>query len=108
AELLQHCRAHVLTAGSSDEAIEIAGRKRIDLLVSDIGMPGEDGYRLLERLRGLGPAWNGNVPAMALTAYARPEDEMRARAAGFQLHCAKPLEPSALIAKVAGLVRGSP
>jgi CheY-like chemotaxis protein len=108
AELLQHCRAHVLTAGSSDEAMDIAVREPLDLVVSDIGMPGEDGFRLLERLRALAPAANARVPAMALTAYARPEDQQRTRAAGFQLHCAKPVEPSALIAMVAGLVRGSP
>jgi PAS domain S-box-containing protein len=107
AELLQHCRAHVLTAGSSDEALEIAAREPLDLLVSDIGMPGEDGFRLLERLRGLPPASNARLPAMALTAYARPEDQQRTREAGFQAHCAKPVEPSALIAMVAGLVRGS-
>ena len=107
-ELLLHCRAQVLTAGSSDEAMAIAARERFDVLVSDIAMPGEDGYRLLARLRALGPERNGAVPAMALTAYARPEDEARALDAGFQLHCAKPVEPSALIAKVADLARRSP
>jgi CheY-like chemotaxis protein len=67
-------------------------------------MPGEDGYTMMERLRATTPA--RDVPAMALTAYARPEDRVRAIRAGFQMHAAKPVEPAELIAMVASLARG--
>jgi CheY-like chemotaxis protein len=75
-----------------------------DILLSDIGMPKEDGYSLIRRIRNLsGNA--GRVPAIALTAYARAEDRARALQAGYQLHLAKPVEPMKLIAMVASLVK---
>ena len=101
-EMLAMCGVDVTTAGSSDEAVAAFGRERFDLLVSDVAMPGEDGYRLLARLRALP---HGGLPAMALTAYARPEDRERALAAGFQAHCAKPVEPARLVALMADLAR---
>jgi CheY-like chemotaxis protein len=67
-------------------------------------MPVEDGYSLIRRVRALGPDRGGSVPAVALTAYARAEDRMRAVLAGFQHHVAKPVEPAELIAMVASLV----
>jgi CheY-like chemotaxis protein len=73
------------------------------VLVSDIGMPGEDGYSLIRRVRALGPERGGNVPAVALTAYARAEDRVRSILAGFQMHVAKPVEPAELITMVASL-----
>ena len=92
----------VTTAGSSEEAVTAFGRERFDLLVSDIAMPGEDGYRLLSRVRAMP---HGDLPAMALTAYARPEDRERALAAGFQSHCPKPVEPARLVSLMAALAR---
>jgi CheY-like chemotaxis protein len=77
----------------------------VDVLVADIGMPGEDGYALVRELRGRPAHRGGRIPAAALTAYARPVDAERALAAGFQVHVAKPVEPgdlAALIARLAG------
>jgi PAS domain S-box-containing protein len=102
--LLQDCEATVTTAGSASEAFEHVSRDVPDILLSDIGMPKEDGYSLIRRIRNLsGNA--GRVPAIALTAYARAEDRARALQAGYQLHLAKPVEPMKLIAMVASLVK---
>ena len=95
--------AVVTTAGSADEAVGLVAADRPDLLVSDIGMPGEDGYSLIARVRALGPDRGGNLPAIALTAYARAEDRMRAIVAGFEQHLAKPVEPAELVTLVAVL-----
>ena len=76
---------------------------RIELILSDIGMPGEDGYSLIRRVRALGVERGGNVPAIALTAYARSEDRTRSILAGFQMHIAKPVESAELIAMIASL-----
>jgi CheY-like chemotaxis protein len=70
------------------------------ILISDIGMPDEDGYSLLRKVRALPPERGGDVPAIALTAFARPEDFRRALDAGFQLHIAKPVTPDSLLAAV--------
>jgi CheY-like chemotaxis protein len=72
-------------------------------LISDIGMPQEDGYGLLRRVRGLGPERGGKVPAIALTAHARAQDRQAALLAGFQSHVAKPVEPAELIAVIANV-----
>jgi CheY-like chemotaxis protein len=74
-----------------------------DVLVSDIGLPGEDGHSLLQRVRTWAEAREAFIPAIALTAYAGPEDVRRAYRAGFQVHMAKPLEPAALVDAVARL-----
>ena len=100
-ELLEGCEARVTLAGSSDEAVRLARSERFDVIVSDIGMPGEDGYTMMERVRADSP--DREIPAMALTAYARPEDRLRAIRAGFLMHAAKPVEPAELIAMVASL-----
>jgi len=71
--------------------------------VSDIGMPGEDGYALMRRVRALAPAEGGDVPALALTAYARPEDRAQALLAGFQRHATKPVDPRELLVIVGTL-----
>ncbi|HYE21482.1 MAG TPA: GAF domain-containing protein [Tepidisphaeraceae bacterium] len=103
ARVLEGCQARVRTAGSADEALALLAAERPDVLVSDIGMPGEDGYALIRKVRSLGPDRGGAVPAIALTAYARAEDRMRAVLAGFQMHVAKPVEPAELITMVASL-----
>jgi hypothetical protein len=99
--LLEDCRAVVTTAASAAEALERLRAERPDVLVSDIGMPGEDGYSLIRKVRGLGAAGGGDVPAIALTAYARAEDRMKAMLAGFEQHVVKPVEPVELITLIA-------
>jgi CheY-like chemotaxis protein len=75
-----------------------------DLLISDIGMPGEDGYRLIQRVRALGND-RAQTPAIALTAYARLDDRVKAVESGYQMHLAKPVEPTELIAMAASWKR---
>jgi signal transduction histidine kinase/CheY-like chemotaxis protein len=101
--LLQDCKATVFVAGSAEEAMALLESRRPDVLVSDIGMPGEDGYSLLRRVRALPDERGGATPAIALTAYVRAEDRVTAIMAGFQHHVSKPVEPRELIAMVAAL-----
>ncbi|UQA63940.1 response regulator [Polyangium aurulentum] len=101
--LLEDCGARVTTAGSAQEALDLLDRERVDVLVSDIGMPGEDGYELVRRVRARGPGRQGGVPAAALTAFARSEDRTRALRAGYQTHISKPVEPMELLFAVASL-----
>ena len=99
--ILNGCHAEVEVAGSATEAIEILGRFKPDVLVSDIGMPDEDGYDLVRKVR---LRYNAReLPAAALTAFARPEDRKRALLAGFQTHVAKPVDSDELTAVVATL-----
>ena len=74
-----------------------------DALISDIGMPEENGYDLIRQVRALPIESGGGVPAIALTAFARPDDRSRALAAGYQLHLTKPVEQGELLAAVASL-----
>jgi PAS domain S-box-containing protein len=104
-EVLEQCGAVVITAQSADEAVRLIPRARPAVLLSDIGLPGEDGYKLISRVRALGPADGGNVPAAAITAYARSDDARRALAAGYQRHAPKPIQPTTLAALVAGLAQ---
>ncbi len=100
---LEQCGAEVTTARSAQEALEQLGRFMPDVLISDIGMPDEDGYELIRRVRQL-PAKNGGaVPAVALTAYARAEDRLRILREGYQMHVPKPVELAELVAVVASL-----
>ncbi|HEX8322445.1 MAG TPA: ATP-binding protein [Tepidisphaeraceae bacterium] len=101
--VLEDCAAAVTTTASTNEAVDLIRTGAFDVLVSDIGMPGEDGYALIRRVRLLGPDHGGNIPAIALTAYARVEDRIKAIAAGFQTHVAKPVEPAELVTLVAGV-----
>ena len=96
--------AEVKVAASVNAALEIMNLWKPDVLVSDIGMPTEDGYDLIRRVRALGPESGGTIPAVALTGYASEEDAARARVAGFHLHLAKPVSPGELVANVANLV----
>ena len=87
------------------EALLALEEQRPDVLVSDIGMPGEDGYAFIRRVRALGPDRGGQVPAAALTAYAKGEDGQRVLSAGFQVHLPKPVQPSRARPVVATLGR---
>jgi CheY-like chemotaxis protein len=78
------------------------------LLVSDIGMPDEDGYSLIRRVRALGDAEGGGIPSIALTAYTRPEDRAKALGAGFTLHMGKPVSPVALVSAIQNLAAPQP
>jgi CheY-like chemotaxis protein len=95
--------AEVITAASVNEALEALERWRPDALVSDIAMPDRDGYDLIREVRSREPEQGGLIPAVAVTAYTRAEDRVRALAAGFQMHVAKPIDPDELIAVVASL-----
>lgn len=101
--ILADCNAEVLTAATATEALNLLQQARPDLMVSDLGMPEIDGYGLLDRIRALGPARGGNLPAIALTAFARSEDRIKALSSGFLAHISKPVEPNELIAKVAAM-----
>jgi CheY-like chemotaxis protein len=103
--VLEEYGAEVVTAGSVDEALELLPKARPDLIVSDIGMPDRDGYELLRAVRSLGPERGGDVPAIALTAFARAEDRMRALHAGYSAHVPKPIDVAELVSAVATLVR---
>jgi CheY-like chemotaxis protein len=102
-EVLSNHHAKVTAVGSAQEALSALAAGTPDVLVSDVAMPGEDGYELIRRVRQRTPHEGGMIPALALTAYARKEDQARALAEGFQMHAAKPIEPSELIAAVATL-----
>ncbi len=102
-EVLEMCGSEVVTTSTAAEALETLRNGKFDVLVSDIGMPGEDGYSLIEKVRLLSDAEGGRTPAIALTAYARVEDRIRALKAGFQAHLPKPVEPVELAAVVASL-----
>jgi len=104
--VLEDHEAHVITAASAEEAVATLIRERPDVLVSDIGMPREDGYSLIRRVRSLRDQV-ANIPAIALTAYARAEDRMEAIHAGYQLHLSKPVEPIELAAMIENVVRRS-
>ncbi len=101
--LLEERGATVITNGSVAEALASIRDERFDVLVSDIGMPEEDGYALIRQVRALTAERGGAIPAVALTAYARSEDRMKAVMAGFQMHVTKPVEPAELLTMVASL-----
>jgi PAS domain S-box-containing protein len=101
--LLEDCEASVITAASASEALVALRRNRPTVLLSDIGMPEEDGYSLIRHVRQLPANEGGQTPAAALTAFARGEDRARTLSSGYQIHLSKPVEPSALLAAVASL-----
>jgi signal transduction histidine kinase/CHASE3 domain sensor protein/ActR/RegA family two-component response regulator len=102
-QILNHFGAEVKIAGSASEGFEKFTAAKPDILVSDIGMPEEDGYSLIRRIRNL-PGEQGKTPAVALTAYARPQDRLKALNAGFQMHISKPVEPDELAAVIGSLI----
>ncbi len=97
--------AEVQTADGCSAALSHLAAGGADVLVSDIGMPGEDGFALIRRVRSLGAVQGGRIPAIALTAYARGEDRIRALAAGFQAHVSKPVDPPRLAEIIAAVAR---
>ena len=104
-EGLEYCGARVMLAASAAEALESLQKDLPDVLISDIGMPIEDGYELIRQVRKLGKENGGRVPAIALTAYTRVEDRMHALRAGYHMHVPKPVELAELVAVAASVVR---
>ena len=100
---LETCGAVVSMATSAREALEMVSRVSPDVILSDIAMPGEDGYALIAKVRSLPAAEGGRIAAAALTAYATAEDRARVLRAGYQGHFAKPVEPGQLVSAVAAL-----
>jgi PAS domain S-box-containing protein len=105
AAVLGQCGAEVRSANSAAEALETLQEWKPDVLVSDIGMPGEDGYELIRRMRALEPEQGVHIPAVALSAHARTQDRLRALSAGFEMHVPKPVEPAELVMVIASLTR---
>jgi CheY-like chemotaxis protein len=102
--ILEGCGAQVKTASSAAAALEAVAEEVFDVLISDIGMPDEDGYSLIAKVRALGKERGGKVPAAAaLTAYVGEEDRIRVLQSGFQIHVPKPISPNELVAVVANL-----
>lgn len=98
--LLQRFGAEVGTADSAHQALEAFSRGMFDVVISDIAMPGGDGYELMRAIRALAPEQGGRIPAVAVTARARPEDRRRALAEGFQVHLPKPVDAAELLRQV--------
>lgn len=103
--LLEECGAQAMTAGSATEGLQALADFCPDVLISDLGMPGEDGYAFIARVRALSSEAGGLVPAVALTAYSRSEDRALALQSGFQAHLSKPVTANELTATVARLAR---
>jgi CheY-like chemotaxis protein len=106
--VLEQCGARVMAAASGADALSVLRAASPDIrphvIVSDLGMPTEDGYQLIRRIRAL-DAELGQIPAIAVTGYATAEDVQRALDAGFQLHISKPMDPATFVAAVANLAR---
>ena len=96
--------AFATAVASVDEALAVLEQAKPDILISDIGMSGQDGYTLIRKLRSLEPEKGGRIPAIALTAYTREEDRLKALSAGFQQHLSKPIDPNKMIAAVANVL----
>ena len=103
-EVLAQAGAQVIECRSADEALRVIQQRSPDLLVSDIEMPGEDGHSLIRKVRALDPERGGKIPAVALTAFGRPEDRIRSLTAGFSIHVSKPVDPAELIAIAASML----
>ncbi len=105
--ILEHSGAQVTAASGADEALGLLNQSRFDVLVSDIGMPNIDGYTFIRKVRELEAQKGKDIPAVALTAYARDTDCQLAIEAGFGVHLAKPFDPTELVSVVAKLVQMS-
>jgi signal transduction histidine kinase/FixJ family two-component response regulator len=102
-EVLRECGSEVILSRSAAEALDALEQHKPDILVSDLGMPDEDGYSLITRIRALPAERGGQIPAAALTAYARAEDRMRVLRSGFQFHLPKPVDSAELVTVIASL-----
>ena len=102
--LIQERGGRVVLAGSASEALAALSAEPPDIMISDVGMPGVDGYELIQRIRSGKNSNTCRITAIALTAYARAEDRQRALLAGYQMHLAKPVDPRELVAGVASLL----
>ncbi|MDB4946254.1 MAG: Chemotaxis protein methyltransferase CheR [Labilithrix sp.] len=105
-EVLERAGAITVGAASAAEAFDALDRRVPDVILSDISMPGEDGYSFMRRVRARTAENGGQVPAAALTALLQPADKAAAFAAGFQLHVGKPVDPAALVENVCALALG--
>ena len=103
--ILEGRGARTIGASSAHEALQLLAGQRFDVLLSDIGMPGVDGYELIRQVRLMDTSRSGPIPAIAVTAYARPEDRQRSLLAGYNMHLSKPIEAPELIASIASLLR---
>lgn len=101
--VLKLYRADVMAVGSAAEALTAMDEWLSDVLVVDIGLPDEDGYTLMRKVRSLKPQQGGRIPALALTAFSRTRDRQQALSAGFQAHMVKPADPAELVNVVAQL-----
>ena len=103
AAILNETGANVSTASNVEEALQMIESFKPDVLISDIGMPGEDGYSLIRKVRALPADQGGTIPAIALTAFSRTQDRLKVLSTGYQMHVPKPLEPLELAIVVASL-----
>ncbi len=103
--ILEEYGTEVITAASAIEAIAAIAQSQPNILISDIAMPGIDGYSLIRKVRTLSSERGGQIPAIALTAYASEEERIRLLDSGFQMHIAKPVDPAKLVAVVANLAQ---
>jgi CheY-like chemotaxis protein len=106
--ILTRAGADVRTCLSAGEALEVFLQWRPDVLVSDVEMPGEDGYNLIGKVRSLAAREGGETPAIALSGYGRQQDRLKCLAAGFNMHVPKPVDPRELTTIVAGLAGHTP
>jgi CheY-like chemotaxis protein len=104
AYVISECDAEVTAAASAREALDAMRSQRFDVVVSDLGMPAEDGNSLIRKIRLLPETAARHVPALALSAYARSEDRAAAFRSGFDMHLAKPIDPAELLLVIARLV----
>jgi CheY-like chemotaxis protein len=102
--VLEQYGADVVTAASARDGLDALLGWKPDVIVCDIGMPGEDGYSLIRKVRALGPEQGGSTPAIALTGYVRVEERVRALEAGYQMFVPKPVEADELVSIVASLI----
>jgi CheY-like chemotaxis protein len=103
ARILEGRGALTECAPNAQEALKVLSKDEFDVFLSDIGMPTVDGYELIRRVRRM-ESPSGRIPAIAVTAYARPEDRQRALLAGYQMHLCKPIETAELVAGIASLL----
>ena len=104
ARVLEDRGAKTTCTSTAQEALQALSEENFDVLLSDIGMPDMDGFQLIRHVRSLDESRAGPLPAIAITAYARPEDRQRSLIAGFHMHLSKPIEARELIASIAGLL----